>query len=189
MTDRLRRIYDDFTGAACGFGRRADELGFSSGVESARVILVGEAPGKDEVREGRPFVGKAGRNLDEFLALSGIERETLFITNVVKFRPYKVSAKGTVSNRPPTGEEIALCRECLLSEIALVAPVLIVTLGNTALHAVVGKDTMIGQVHGVKLISPGIGEVYPLYHPASVIYRPELKTVYRQDVVRLKELL
>jgi len=178
---RLRRQLDaaGLKGTPCVWG---------TGPQDAPVMLVGEAPGKDEVRLGRPFVGKAGQNLDEFLQMTGVERKALFITNVVKFRPCKVSEKGTVSNRPPTGTEIALCAACLREEIGVVRPRCVVTLGNTALKALLGKEAFIGQLHG----QPRQGEgfmLFPLYHPASIIYRRELKSVYEADLLRLRAWL
>ena len=164
------------------------DLVFGAGDEKSEVVLIGEAPGRDEVAAKRPFVGKAGKNLDEFLEMTGIRRETLYITNVVKFRPYKLRAKGTLSNRPPTAEEIALCSSCLREELAAIAPRLIVTLGNTALEAVAG-GSRIGDVHGTLIKSRDGEDVFALYHPASVIYRPGLKEVYRNDLTKLKQEL
>ena len=79
---------------------------YGEGNENAAVLLVGEAPGAEETRLSRPFVGKAGRNLDEFLFVLGLRRQDIYITNVVKFRPIKISEKGTLSNRPPQTEEL-----------------------------------------------------------------------------------
>ena len=84
------------------------QLVFGDGDEHARIVMIGEAPGEQEARMGKPFVGKAGKNLDEFLALSGLDRRALYITNTVKFRPTKISAAGRIVNRPPTREEIKL---------------------------------------------------------------------------------
>ncbi|MDO4741329.1 MAG: uracil-DNA glycosylase, partial [Eubacteriales bacterium] len=80
-------------------------LVFGEGDVGAGLLLIGEAPGEQEVAQGRPFVGKAGKNLDELLALAGLERGALYITNAVKIRPTKLSAAGRVVNRPPTKEE------------------------------------------------------------------------------------
>lgn len=160
-----------------------------TGPENAAVMLIGEAPGREEIREGKPFVGKAGQNLNEFLCATGIKREELFITNVVKFRPTKVSEKGTVSNRAPNKKEIALCAKCLLSEIETVRPKVIVTLGNTALKAVLADETAsIGNCHGREIRKEG-RLLFPLYHPASIIYRRELKPVYEADLTALQKSL
>ena len=87
------------------------------GAPEARVMLVGEAPGEQETLQGRPFVGKAGKNLNEFLELAGLRREELYVTNAVKFRPTKLSAAGRIVNRPPTREEVQLFLPWLRREI------------------------------------------------------------------------
>lgn len=150
----------------------------------ARVMLIGEAPGEQETLLGRPFVGKAGKNLDEFLDLAGIERSELYVSNTVKFRPTKVSAAGRTVNRPPTREEIALFLPWLKREIAMVNPECVVTLGNVPLKALYDRRAVIGDVHGKFVDCDGL-RVYPMYHPASMIYNPSLKAVYREDVQRL----
>ncbi|MGI6176480.1 MAG: uracil-DNA glycosylase [Christensenellales bacterium] len=157
---------------------------FGQGRLDADVVLIGEAPGAQEEEQGRPFVGKAGKNLDEFLLLSGMDRKALYITNVVKFRPTKTKGK-SLSNRPPTNEEIQMCRPFLWRELRLVNPALVVTLGNVALKAVYGQTTRIGDVHGQYLQIPVEGQaytLYALYHPASIIYNPSLREVYLQDL-------
>ncbi len=150
----------------------------------ARVMLVGEAPGEQETLQGRPFVGKAGRNLDEFLELAGLERSALYVTNAVKFRPTKRSAAGRTVNRPPTREEVSLFLPWLRREIELVAPEVIVTLGNVPLRALTGPKAVIGDVHGAFQDVDGL-RLYPMYHPASLIYNPALRPVYAEDVRRL----
>ena len=160
-------------------------LVFGEGAKNARIMLVGEAPGAQEALLGRPFVGKAGKNLDEFLELSGFRREELYITNTVKFRPTKVSAAGRTVNRAPTREEVQLFLPWLKKEIASVKPKCVVTLGNTALTALHGK-AVIGQVHGQFLEAEG-RLPYPIYHPASLIYNRALADTYREDLMRLAQ--
>lgn len=159
------------------------------------VMLIGEAPGEQESLQGRPFVGKAGKNLDQFLDVLQLNRADIRISNVVKIRPTKVSPKGRMSNRPPTKEEIAFFAPYLYEEILLVQPRMLVTLGNTALHAVVG-DATIGSCHGQVLqtvIHAGEEEasfsVFPLYHPASIIYNRGLAQVYQDDLLSLRHIL
>lgn len=159
-------------------------LVFGDGDIRSRIMLVGEAPGEQEVLQGRPFVGKAGKNLDEFLMLSGLDRQTLYISNTVKFRPTRISKTGKTVNRPPTKEEIKLSIPWLEREIDLIDPELIVTLGNVSLKALLGDQASIGLYHG-QWIEWKSRLLYPLYHPASVIYNPSLKGVYREDVIRL----
>ena len=150
----------------------------------ARVMLVGEAPGEQETLQGRPFVGKAGKNLNEFLELAGMERGELYVTNAVKFRPTKRSAAGRTVNRPPTREEVSLFLPWLRREIELVAPEVIVTLGNVPLRALTGPKSVIGDVHGAFQDADGL-RLYPMYHPASLIYNPALRPVYAEDIRRL----
>ncbi len=159
------------------------------------VMLIGEAPGEQESLQGRPFVGKAGKNLDQFLDVLQLNRADIRISNVVKIRPTKISSKGRISNRPPNREEIAFFVPYLYEEILLVQPQMLVTLGNTALHAIVG-DASIGACHGQVLqtvIKAGESEagfsVFPLYHPASIIYNRGLAQVYQEDLLALRHVL
>ena len=144
-------------------------------------MMIGEAPGEQESLQGRPFVGKAGRNLDAFLEEAGLDRGALYVTNTVKYRPTKRSAAGRVVNRPPTQEEIRLFLPWLLREIELVGPKYVLTLGNVPLKALKGRTGVIGELHG-RFIDWNGRVLYPMYHPASVIYNPSLKEVYREDV-------
>ena len=156
-------------------------LVFGEGRTNAPVMLVGEAPGEQESLQGRPFVGKAGKNLDEFLEGAGMEREALYVTNTVKFRPTKVSAVGRIVNRPPTQEEVKLFLPWLKREIELVNPKCVVTLGNVPLKALTDRKQVIGDLHG-RFADFGSRLLFPMYHPASVIYNPSLKEVYRRDL-------
>lgn len=162
-------------------------------MEQPPVMLIGEAPGEQETLQGRPFVGKAGKNLDGFLEAVGLERQEIYITNVVKIRPTKVSPKGSVSNRPPNREELALFTPWLYEEILMVQPRKIVTLGNVALKALAGKQAVIGACHGQTMETQvqhqgrqQTFEVFPLYHPASIIYNRALTEVYQEDLQRLR---
>ncbi len=156
---------------------------------SPPVMLVGEAPGEQETLQGRPFVGKAGKNLEGFLQALGLRREEIYISNVVKVRPVKVSARGSVSNRPPNREEILLFTPWLYREILLVKPRRLVTLGNVALKALAGPQAVIGAYHGRETacqVREG-GQtaefpLFPLYHPASIIYNRSLTKVYAEDL-------
>lgn len=160
------------------------------------IMLIGEAPGEQETLQRRPFVGKAGKNLDGFLAVVGLQREELYITNVVKIRPTKVSDKGRLSNRPPNREELALFTPFLMEEILKVQPRMIVTLGNTPLQALMGAKTVIGSVHGtLQQVSVAHEKqaadfaLFPLYHPASIIYNRALQEVYQADLMALKHVI
>lgn len=167
---------------------------FGEGNPKAKIVLIGEAPGQKEAEQGRPFVGQAGRNLDYFLSVLELRREEIYITNTVKFRPVKVNpATGRESNRPPNKEEITLCLPFLQQEISLIRPEVVVTLGNIPLRAVLGDEkASIGELHGIhKRVFFGGEEftLFPLYHPASIIYRRELQKVYEEDLQKLKKFL
>lgn len=158
-------------------------LVFGEGPQQPVLMLIGEAPGEQETLQGRPFVGKAGKNLDHFLELAGLVREEIYISNAVKIRPTKVSKTGRISNRPPTKEEIALFRPWLMREIAEVRPKMIAALGNVPLGAVTGSKQTIGQVHGTIIAAGETGlPLFALYHPASLIYNRSLEDVYERDV-------
>ncbi len=165
-------------------------------MEKPRLMLIGEAPGEQEVMQGKPFVGKAGKNLDAFLESVHLKREEIYISNVVKIRPTKVSEKGRVSNRPPSREEIGLFLPWLKEEIGLVSPELLVTLGNVALKSLLGKGT-IGEAHG-RFLRAAVSAhqekereypLFALYHPASIIYNRSLSQVYAGDLHILDEAL
>lgn len=170
------------------------EIVLGCGNPDTRILLIGEAPGKDEVSLSKPFVGKAGKQLDEFLYLLGIGRDSIYITNAIKYRLSKVNPKtGRVSNRPATRDEIVSSRCCLLNEIEIICPEYIVTLGNVPLKAVTGDHKKnIGDLHGnITQIDVQGKEymLYALYHPASIIYNRNLKDIYVDDIKKLKSIL
>lgn len=150
------------------------------------LMLIGEAPGETEVIKRRPFVGKAGKNLDEFLQLMGMKREEIFISNVVKIRPTEAGPTGRLRNRAPGKEELALFIPFLMKEIMIVQPRALVTLGNVPLKALMHPKITIGDCHGTWMESRAGIPLYALYHPASIIYRRALAPVYESDVLALK---
>ena len=160
------------------------------GKPKCNIMLIGEAPGADEEEQGRPFVGKAGKNLMGFLNTAGLKREDVYLTNVVKIRPFKLSAKtGGKINRPPEREEINFFIPFLKMEIEAVNPNLIVTLGNVPLQAVTDdKKATIGEYHG-KIICVGESRDFPMYHPAAIIYNRGLEDVYYKDIEKLVDNL
>ena len=157
--------------------------------DSPAIMLIGEAPGEQETLKRRPFVGKAGKNLDEFLTLMGIDRESIYVSNVVKIRPTSVGKTGRVRNRAPSKEEIALFLPFLMKEIDLVRPRALVTLGNVPLKALMGPKATVGELHGRWFETEGGYRLFSLYHPAAIIYRRELRQVYEQDVMTLRDSL
>ena len=169
---------------------KQEVLVFGEGPKRPKLMLIGEAPGEQETLQRRPFVGKAGKNLDRFLELAQLERRDIYISNAVKFRPTKTGRTGRISNRPPTKDEITLFRPWLIREIQDVAPQIIATLGNVPLGAVTGKRITIGEVHGSVIPAGETGlKLFALYHPASLIYNRSLESVYEQDVRQLAEIL
>lgn len=168
-------------------------LVFGEGRTTPRPLLmmIGEAPGGDEEKQGRPFVGKAGKNLSVFLEKVGLERSEIYISNVVKLRPVKESPKtGRAVNRPPSGGEIDFFLPFLREEIEIVSPKIIVTLGNVPLKAVTGdKSAVIGDTHGRPLPLADGRTLFALYHPAAIIYNRALQAVYDEDLQALRQFL
>lgn len=169
-------------------------LVFGDGDEASKIVLVGEAPGKTEVEQGKPFVGQAGKNLEEFINILGITRHDLYITNVVKFRPFKVNPDtGRESNRTPTKDEIRISTDFIERELSVIQPKLVASLGNTALRCILKDDRItIGVMHGNPInvrFSGAEFVLFPLYHPASIIYNRALRDVYLQDLMKLRDYL
>jgi len=157
--------------------------------EKPVLMLIGEAPGETEVIKQRPFVGKAGKNLDEFLQLAKLSREEIFVSNVVKIRPTERGNTGRLRNRAPNKEELSLFIPWLLKEIEAVQPRALVTLGNVPLKALTKEQITIGDCHGQWQESKTGIPLFALYHPASIIYRRALAPVYEQDVLKLAAAL
>ena len=148
------------------------------GPKEARVMVIGEAPGRKEDSAGRPFVGSAGRILTAALTSAGVVREQLYITNVVKCRP--------PGNRAPTEEEVVTCTGAYLArQMELIKPKLVVLLGKTALRAVTGRDTFPEE----PLIRTGSVDYLCTYHPASTIYNREYRKKFLRDVKSIKRYL
>lgn len=175
------------------FGEKTVFLG--EGDLDSKLVLVGEAPGEQEEKQKRPFVGQAGKNLQKFLDIVDLERKDIYITNVVKFRPYKINPQtGRKSNRAPNRDEIELCSKFLLHEIDIISPNIIVTLGNTALKVFMGNSAAIGDYHGRGILIQNADmriqrHIFCLYHPASIIYRKDLLSIYEEDLGELREYL
>ena len=170
------------------------ELVLGFGKEDSIIMMVGEAPGAREVEYKKPFVGSAGKYLNEFLSVLELEREKLYITNTVKFRPTKEGKRpGTKTNRTPTKSERDEFKEYLFKEIDIIKPKIIVTLGNIPLKTILIDDAItIGQTHGkpmVYTIKESEYILFPLYHPAAVIYKRDLKETYLNDLKQLKVVL
>jgi uracil-DNA glycosylase family 4 len=148
-------------------------------------MLVGEGPGREEDLAGRPFVGRAGRLLDELLASVGLRRETLYVTNVIKDRA--TTATIPHRNRPPTRAEVAACAPWLAAEVRLIRPRIVVTLGHHALRAFL-PGARIQTVHG-RPQRRGRMTILPLYHPSYALRNPRVRPMLFRDMRALANLL
>ncbi|MEA3142916.1 MAG: uracil-DNA glycosylase [Thermoplasmata archaeon] len=148
------------------------------GTGKARILLVGEAPGRNEDETGRPFCGSAGKNLDLGLREAGIPRGDCFVTSIVKCRPPK--------NRDPQPAEKAACRPYLLEQLAALQPRVIVALGRHGLHGVLGElPADFANLAGTFVAGPAGVPVFVSLHPAAIIYRQKWKERYLEDWRRL----
>jgi DNA polymerase len=172
---------------ACSLKESATQPVFGDGNPDAAVVFIGEAPGKNEDIQGRPFVGAAGKFLAEMLESINMNRSDIYITNIVKYRP--------PNNRDPEPEEINACQEWLHEELSLIAPKLIVFLGRHSMNHYFPADK-ISKVHGKLLVKeiPGVPTKYflPLYHPAAALYnggmRAELLKDFKKIPLALKKI-
>ncbi|MGI6105985.1 MAG: uracil-DNA glycosylase [Raoultibacter sp.] len=153
---------------------------FGAGATNARVLIIGEAPGKNEDLQGEPFVGAAGKYLNELLVHAGLSREEVYIANVIKCRP--------ADNRNPRPEEIQACSPYLRAQARLVNPDFIVTLGNFStkfiLKTEVGITNLRGSIH-----QAGRFKVFPVFHPAAAIYDRSKRDTLEADFKKLGQLL
>jgi uracil-DNA glycosylase family 4 len=157
---------------------------FGSGHADAQLMFVGEAPGASEDEQGIPFVGRAGKLLDQLLGEIGLERSEVFVCNTLKCRP--------PGNRDPLPVEIENCQEYLRGQVELIEPSVICTLGNFATKLLRGDPTGITRLHGkpeTVLLGRRAVRLYPIYHPAAALYTPSMLATLREDFVRLPELL
>lgn len=148
-------------------------------------MVVGEGPGRQEDLTGRPFVGRAGRLLEELLAHVGLRREDVYITNVLKDRA--TTRTRPPRDRPPTPEEIAACRPWLEAQLALIRPRIVVTLGRHSLAAFL-PGAEIAQVHG-RPQRRGDLVVLPLYHPSFALHNPRMRPVLFRDIEALASVM
>ena len=185
MSDKgalLEAIADEIRGhVPCGYAicEEATNLVPGDGNPDAEVIFVGEAPGASEDKQGKPFVGSAGRLLNELLAEAGLERGDVFITNVVKARPPK--------NRDPKPDEVEHHLPWLLAQLEIIQPRIIVPLGRHAMARFV-DDVTITEAHGQEFERDD-RTIVPWYHPAAAIYNRSLREALHEDARRLGETL
>lgn len=189
--EKLDEINMKYLNAIYNHFRNEVPLVFGDGNTDSQIVLVGEAPGKTEISQGKPFVGQAGKNLEQFITILGIDRKDIYITNVVKFRPFKINqVTGREANRSPLKDEINISKDFIEQELSVIKPEIVVSLGNIALRCILKDDKVtIGFMHGVPIsvqYTGGSFILFPLYHPASIIYNRALKDVYLQDLYKLR---
>jgi DNA polymerase len=168
----------------CRLAEGRTQVVFGVGDPKADLMFVGEAPGYHEDQQGKPFVGQAGKLLDDLLAGIGLARDQVYVANVLKCRP--------PGNRDPQPDEIEACESHLFRQISLIEPKVVATLGNFATKLLSGKPTGIKRVHGAEQETRLGGRrvlLYPLYHPAAALYTPAMLKVLEDDFARLPALL
>jgi uracil-DNA glycosylase len=177
LNDLQQRILSD---RVCPqLAARATQLVFGAGSPTAELLFVGEAPGKNEDTQGVPFVGAAGKLLDEMLASIHLSRGDVYITNIVKYRP--------PNNRDPKPSEISAFLPYLHDQISIIKPALIITLGRHSMNCLL-PDMIISQVHGQPQRHQG--QLYlPLYHPAAALYNGGLRQTLFEDFAVIPKLL
>jgi uracil-DNA glycosylase family 4 len=185
MSASLLAYADEVAGCTrCRLSQGRTQVVFGAGSPTADLMFVGEAPGFHEDKQGLPFVGQAGKLLEGLLAGIGLQRQDVYIANVLKCRP--------PGNRDPQPDEIEACESHLFRQIELIEPVVIATLGNFATKLLSGRPTGITRVHGQEQEAVLGGRkvlLYPLYHPAAALYTRSMLAVLEADFARLPELL
>jgi len=182
--DELEEALRAFDG--CALKQTATNLVFGDGNPKAAVMLVGEAPGADEDRQGKPFVGVSGQLLDQMLAFIGLTRDTFYITNQVYWRP--------PGNRKPTDAEVAACQPFVMRHIELVAPKLLILVGGAATRTLLGRTDGVMKLRGrwFEYASPGLGQPIPamvIFHPAFLLRTPSFKRETWRDLQTVKQRL
>ena len=177
LDDLKQKIMDD---KVCPeLAEQATQLVFGDGNSNAELVFIGEAPGKNEDEQGKPFVGAAGKFLNEMLEMIGLERKDIYITNIVKYRP--------PNNRDPYPEEKADFLPYLQAQLDIIEPTLVVTLGRHSLNCFL-PDLQISQVHGHPKRYKG--RVYlPLFHPAAALYNGAMRQTLIDDFALIPDII
>lgn len=162
----------------CGLRSTCSQVVFGDGNLEAKIMFIGEGPGKDEDEQGIPFVGRAGQLLDKILAAAEFDRQQVYITNVVKCRP--------PGNRLPNPDEIKACRPYLEAQIRLLAPRMIICLGAAATQTVIDPKARITQVHGRWFARDGI-KMMATFHPAALLRNPNYKRPAWEDFKMIRD--
>lgn len=157
------------------------------GPKKANLMIVGEAPGREEVLKKKPFVGRSGRFLSKSLHATGIHREKSYVTNIVKFRPTK-KVGDKLKDRAPTHEEISACLPVFNKELRSVSPRIVLLLGNSSLKAILDRNYTVGKDRG-KEIKRGKVTYIATFHPASAMRNRKQRKMFLEDLKKLKKLL
>lgn len=160
---------------ACDLWKRATQTVFGEGARRAKIVFVGEQPGNEEDLSGKPFVGPAGRLLDDALVEAGIDRAHIYVTNVVKHFKWEPRGKRRIHKKPNAGE-ITACRPWLEAEISLVKPKIIVCLGATAAQALLGPKFRVSRQRGQFIESTLAPYIMATVHPSSILRAPDDET-------------
>ncbi|MBU0479182.1 uracil-DNA glycosylase [bacterium] len=161
----------------CPLAKTRTHLVFGAGDEHAKLMFVGEAPGRDEDLQGEPFVGKAGQLLTKIINSIGLKRTDVYIANILKCRP--------PGNRNPEPYEIAVCQEYLLEQISIIKPKIICSLGKFAAQTLLNNQQPISQLRG-RFFEYRNAKLIPTFHPAYLLYNPNEKKLVWQDMKKIK---
>ncbi|HEX9679141.1 MAG TPA: uracil-DNA glycosylase [Candidatus Saccharimonadales bacterium] len=181
QAQELKKLADEIVkNKVCpALASQATQLVLGEGNPNADIVFIGEAPGAEEDKQGKPFVGRAGQFLNDMLQLIHLERSDVYITNIVKYRP--------PNNRDPEPDEKAEFLPYLHKQLAIIKPKLIVTLGRHSMSAFL-PDFRISEIHGQPKRTSGI--VYlPLYHPAAALYNSSMKEILMADFKKIPKIL
>ena len=172
---------------ACPLWRTGTQTVFGEGLKASRLILVGEQPGDKEDLEGRPFVGPAGRLLDEALEEAGIDRADAYVTNAVKHFKWVGRGKRRIHQRP-NASEIAACRPWLEAELTVVTPRVLVCLGATAAQALLGRGIRVTRDRGRRLETTLAPVAFATVHPSSILRAPDAEARRREHALFVDDL-
>jgi len=196
--EELRRITGEIEACTrCPLSRTRTKTVPGEGPPKAKVMFVGEGPGRNEDIEGRPFIGRAGDLLNELLGSIRLERESVYVTNIVKCRPITASQPveqlpHEAKDRQPTSEEIEACTPSLKRQIDLIQPKVVCTLGDTATRFILERYRLkagnISKMHG-RICSASKLKIVPMYHQAAALYTAQLKATMQKDFRKLAGLL
>jgi DNA polymerase len=172
---------------ACPLWKTGTQTVFGEGRSDTQVVLVGEQPGNDEDLAGKPFVGPAGKLLDRALAEAGIERDKVYVTNVVKHFKWEPRGKKRI-HKKPNAREIAACRPWFDAELETLKPTVLICLGATAAQSLLGRTFKVTQRHGEWVESKLADKVMATVHPSSILRAPDEKTRHAQMETLVNDL-